>query len=193
MPLSKSGNTVIIKEKRPGGDAMSNLIIYFSRSGENYVSGEIKKLERGNTEICAELLQNAVGGDVFEIVPAKPYPEDYRECIERAKKELSENARPKLRDTLTTADIAQYDNIFICSPCWWGTLPCPVLTQLEALDFTGKKVMELMTHEGSELGHSEEDLKKACRGASFGKALAVHGGDAEAAEKAIAYWAASQL
>ena len=60
---------------------MSNLIIYFSRSGENYVRGEIKKLERGNTEICAELLQNAVGGDVFEIVPATPYPEDYRECI----------------------------------------------------------------------------------------------------------------
>ena len=172
---------------------MANLILYYSRRGENYVNGSIQKLERGNTEICAELLQNAVGGDVFEIDTVQPYPENYRECIDKAKKELAENARPKLRDMLTTADIAQYDNIFVCSPCWWGTFPCAVLTQLEALDFTGKKVMELMTHEGSELGRSEKDLEKACRGAVFGKALAVHGGDAEAAEKAIAYWAASQI
>ena len=44
-----------------------NLIIYYSRKGENYVNGNIEKLAKGNTEICAEYIQKAVGGDLFEI------------------------------------------------------------------------------------------------------------------------------
>ena len=44
-----------------------NLIIYYSRKGENYVNGNIEDLSKGNTEICAEYIQKAVGGDLFEI------------------------------------------------------------------------------------------------------------------------------
>ena len=33
-----------------------NLIIYYSRKGENYVNGSIKKLSKGNTEIVAEFI-----------------------------------------------------------------------------------------------------------------------------------------
>jgi len=29
---------------------MSSLVIYFSRSGENYFGGELKDIEKGNTE-----------------------------------------------------------------------------------------------------------------------------------------------
>ena len=43
-----------------------------------------------------------------------------------------------------------YDNIFVCGPCWWRTFPCALLGQLEKLDWTGKNVFALMTHEGSE-------------------------------------------
>lgn len=32
---------------------MSSLIIYFSRTGGNYVAGDIRNLEKGNTEIVA--------------------------------------------------------------------------------------------------------------------------------------------
>ena len=42
-----------------------NLIIYYSRKGENYVNGRIENLKKGNTEICAEYIQKAVGGDLF--------------------------------------------------------------------------------------------------------------------------------
>ena len=35
----------------------SNLIIYYSRKGENYVNGSIVDLKKGNTEICAELFR----------------------------------------------------------------------------------------------------------------------------------------
>ena len=164
-----------------------NLIIYYSRKGENYVNGSIVDLKKGNTEICAEFIQKAVGGDLFEIQTVNEYSADYHKCTEEARKELKENARPELKKYLE--EISDYNNIFVCGPCWWGTYPAAVFTQLERLDFTGKKVMALMTHEGSGLGSSERDLRKICKGAIFGSGIAVHGADAEKAESAVADWA----
>lgn len=164
-----------------------NLIIYYSRKGENYVNGNIENLAKGNTEICAECIQKAVGGDLFEIETVTEYGKSYRACVEEAKQEWQQNARPELKAYLK--NIAAYDNIFVCGPCWCGTYPMAVFTQLEQLNFTGKKVMNLMTHEGSGLGSSEEDLKRICRGASFGTSLAVHGASAEKSEKVIVDWA----
>ena len=164
-----------------------NLIIYYSRKGENYVNGRIMDLKKGNTEICAEFIQKAVGGDLFEIETVNEYSKDYHACTTEAQEELRANARPELKRYLES--IADYDNIFVCGPCWWGTYPVAVFTQLEKLDFTGKKVMALMTHEGSGLGSSERDLKKICKGASFGAGIAVHGADAAKSEAAVAKWA----
>lgn len=168
-----------------------NLILYYSRKGQNYVNGSIKSLAKGNTEICAEFIQKAVGGDLFEIETVKSYAEDYMACTEEAKKELRENARPALKRMLT--DISAYDQIFICGPCWWGTYPCAVFTQLEALDFTGKTVFPLITHEGSGLSGAPAALKKYCKGAVVGKGLAVHGAHAPEAEKEVTSWARSQV
>ena len=64
-----------------------------------------------------------------------------------------------------------------------------IFTQLEKLNFSGKKVMAVMTHEGSGLGSCERDLKKLCTGASLGKGLAVHGADAAKSESTVAAWA----
>ena len=164
-----------------------NLIIYYSRTGENYWNGSIRNITKGNTEIVAEFIQKAVGGDLFQVDTVKPYADDYYVCIEQAKKELHENARPAIKKALD--NIAEYDNIFVCGPCWWGTFPMAIFTQLEKLDFSGKKVMAVMTHEGSGLGSCERDLKKICAGAAFGKGLAVHGADAAKSESDVASWA----
>ena len=164
-----------------------NLIIYYSRKGENYVNGRIVDLKKGNTEICAEFIQKAVGGDLFEIETVEDYAKDYHKCTEEAQVELRESARPELKKYLDHIDF--YENVFVCGPCWWGTYPVAVFTQLEKLDFTGKKVMALMTHEGSGLGNSERDLKKICKGATFGTGIAVHGADAAKSETAVAKWA----
>ncbi len=164
-----------------------NLIIYFSHKGENYWNGAIKNISKGNTEIVAEFIRKAVGGDLFEIETVKEYPEDYYACIDEAKKELKEQARPQLKKYVD--GIAEYENIFVCGPCWWGTFPMAVFTQLEKLDFSGKKVMAVMTHEGSGLGSCERDLKKICKGAVFGESLAVHGADAANSESTVSAWA----
>lgn len=168
-----------------------NLIIYYSRKGENYVNGRIENLKKGNTEICAEFIQNAVGGDLFEVETVSDYSKNYHTCTEEAAQEVRENARPKLKHYLD--NIASYDNVFVCGPCWWGTFPMPVFSLLERLDFTGKKVMALMTHEGSGLGNSERDLRKICKGARFGNGIAVHGADSAKAEKVIAGWAKKNI
>ena len=64
------------------------LIIYYSRTGENYVNGSVKTLAKGNTETVAEFIQKAVGGDLFRIETVKEYAADYYACIDEAKDEL---------------------------------------------------------------------------------------------------------
>ena len=168
-----------------------NIIIYYSRKGENYVNGSIRTLSKGNTEICAEYIQKAVGGDLFEIETVKEYSKDYTTCTEEAKDELRQKARPELKAYLDSID--EYDNVFVCGPCWWGTFPMAMFTQLEKLNWQKKHVMALMTHEGSGLGGCQRDLKKICVGATFGQGMAVHGADAASSEKEVAAWARKQV
>ncbi|MBQ6608842.1 MAG: NAD(P)H-dependent oxidoreductase [Oscillospiraceae bacterium] len=164
-----------------------NLIIYYSRKGQNYWNGSIKDLKKGNTEIVAEFIQKAIGGDLFEIETVQDYPVDYMQTTEVAQDELRAKARPELKKYLD--DISEYDNIFVCGPCWWGTFPMAVLSQLDRLDFTGKKVFAVMTHEGSGLGGSERTLRDVCKGATIGRGLAIHGADAAKSEATVAAWA----
>ncbi len=167
------------------------LVIYYSRTGENYVNGSIRKIEKGNTELVAEYIQKAVDADLFQVDTVVPYSDDYMTCINEAKQELQKDARPELKKMLS--DISPYDKIVIAGPCWWGTYPMAIFTQLDALDFTGKQVFALMTHEGSGQANSEKDLKKHCKGAKIGKGLAVHGGSITSEEKTVAEWAYKNL
>ena len=168
-----------------------NLIIYYSRTGENYWNGGIKNIDKGNTEIVAECIQKAVGADLFRVETVKTYATDYYACIEYAKAELKSDARPELKKYLD--DISEYDNIIIAGPCWWGTYPMAIFSELDRLNFTGKKVFPVMTHEGSGLAGSSSALKKHCKGAVVGNGLAIHGADAAKSESAVAAWAKKEL
>lgn len=99
---------------------MKNLVIYYSRRGQNYVNGSIQNLSKGNAERITEFIQNAVDADVFEVDTVKPYDKDYMVCIEEAKAELRAKARPELKEMLS--DISEYDNIFIVGPNWWVSI-----------------------------------------------------------------------
>lgn len=167
------------------------LVIYYSRRGENYWNGSIKKLAKGNTEFVAEFIQKAVDADLFEVDTVKSYDKDYYKCIDEAKVELREKARPELKQYLN--DISQYDNIVVAGPCWWGTYPMAIFSQLERLNFTGKKVFPVMTHEGSGLAGSTAALRKYCQGATVGTGLAIHGADAANSEAIVTDWAKKNL
>lgn len=166
---------------------MKSLIIYYSRRGQNYVNGSVKNLVKGNAELIAEFIRNAVDADVFEVDTVKPYDEDYMVCIEEAKAELRAKARPALKKML--GDVSAYDTIFAVGPNWWGVYPMALYTQLEALDFSGKTVHYVVTHEGSGLGGVPKTMKSACKGAKIGESLAVHGGSAPASRAQVEAWA----
>ncbi len=168
-----------------------NLVIYYSRKGENYVNGNLKNIEKGNTEVVAEYIRDAVSADLFQVDTVVPYSDSYMTCIDEAKKEMLKGARPQLNNMLT--DISEYDNIVIAGPCWWGTYPMAIFTQIDALDFTGKNVFAVMTHEGSGQANSEKDLKKYCNGAHVGKSLAVQGGNVQNARQIVENWAQINL
>ena len=165
---------------------MKNLVIYYSRSGENYVNGSITDIDKGNTEYVAEFIEDAFDADLFKIETIKDYSASYMDCIREAQKELDNDERPKLKRYLN--DISEYDNIFIAGPCWWGTYPMAVFSTIEGLDFNGKKVFPIMTHEGSGMGHCESDLKKHISGATFVKGLAIHGADASRSRNTVLDW-----
>ena len=135
------------------------LVVYYSRTGQNYVSGDIVNLPVGNTAAVAQMIREKTGADAFEIKTVKPYPSDYHETTEVAKKELNEQSRPEIVGGVD--NIAQYDIIILGYPNWWGTMPMAVRTFMDKHDLSGKTILPFCTHEGSGMGRSVKDLKNA--------------------------------
>ena len=162
------------------------LIAYFSRKGQNYVSGRIVDLKVGNTEVVAQMIQKKTGGDLFHIETVAAYPKDYTETTEVAKNELRTKARPELKRKVE--NIGVYDVIFLGYPNWWGTPPMAVFTFLEGYDFSGKTIVPFCTHEGSGMGRSEKDIAKSCPKATMLEGLAIHGTNAGSAALEVSSW-----
>lgn len=167
------------------------LVIYYSRKGQNYVNGGIEDLTKGNTEMVAEYIAELTGADLFEVETVKDYAEDYYECTDEAKAELQRNERPELKQYLDGID--GYDDIVVAAPCWWGTYPMGVFTQLDRLDFAGKRVFPVMTHEGSGLAGAPKALRDHCKGAEVGPGLAIHGAEAARSKSAVEKWVKANL
>ncbi len=162
------------------------LIAYFSRKGQNYVSGRIVDLKVGNTEVVAKMIQKITGGDLFHIETVTAYPKDYTETTEVARNELRTKARPKL--TSRVENMGAYDVIFLGFPNWWGTPPMAVFTFLESYDLSGKTIVPFCTHEGSGMGRSEKDIAKACPKATVLTGIAIHGTSAGSAGPDVSGW-----
>src|SRR5574344_1973543 len=120
--------------KTPAGNR--TLIVYFSRTGENYSVGTVKE---GNTSILAKMIAEQTKGTLFEVKPAKQYPADYKTTCDLAKKELNDGARPAILGDVR--DFAAYDTVFIGYPVWWGDLPMAMYTFIEKHNFAGKVVI----------------------------------------------------
>ena len=163
------------------------LVVYYSRKGENYMPGGIEVLEKGHTEYAAEYIAKALNADIFEIETVDEYAANYRECCAQASAQKKANARPEIKGYVE--DMAQYDTIFVCFPCWCGTAPMCVFTFLEHYDLTGKRIAPLCTNEGSGMGRAEGHLAEICKGAEVVPGLPVRGHQAKDSFDVIAAWA----
>ena len=167
------------------------LVVYYSRKGENHMPGGIQVLEKGNTAYAAEYIAKAIGADLFEIDTVKPYAANYRECCMEAVAEVKAKARPEIRDY--AADISGYDTIFVCYPCWCGTAPMCVFTFLEHYDWAGKKIVPLCTNEGSGLANSQKDIAASCPGAAIAPGLSIRGHQCKDSEALLDDWAKKNI
>ena len=160
-----------------------SLIIYFSRADENYFGGEMKYINKGNTEYIAEYVRDLTNADMFKVEPLVPYSKEYEICIKEAKDRVG-NA--PIKNTL--GDISNYEVIYIMSPVYWGTYAPEVETAIKDLDFTGKTVRVVTTHEGSGLGNIINDLKRICVGANILDSIAIVGSQAKDSKSRIESW-----
>ena len=158
-----------------------SLIIYFSRADENYNVGYIDK---GNTEIVAEYVSSITGADMFKVEPLVPYAKEYMKCIEEAKQRIgSAPIKEEIKD------ISTYEIIYIMSPIYWGTYAPEMETALKDLDFTGKTIRVITTHEGSGLGTVLNDVKRICKNANvLDDALAIRGSNAKDSKDIVSNW-----
>jgi len=165
------------------------LIAFFSRADENYFGGAMRYVKVGNTEIVAGIMKELTGADTFKIEMKNPYSPVYMTCIDEAKKDLRENARPELTSYIDSID--GYDTIILGYPNYWGTIPMAVATFLERYDFDGKTILPLCTNEGSGMGSSERDVKKYAKGADVKKGLSITGSQAASSKDAVKIWLAA--
>ena len=162
------------------------LIAFFSRADENYFCGAMRYVKVGNTEIVCDIIKELIPADMFKIEMKHPYSPVYMTCIDEAKKDLRAKARPEL---VTMPDsIDEYDTVVLAYPNYWGTMPMAVFTFLEAYDFADKTILPICTNEGSGMGSSERDIKRACPGADVKGGLAITGGSVSNSKGSLQRW-----
>lgn len=131
------------------------LVAYFSLAGEQY---EVGVIEKGNTEIVAEMIAEAVGADTFKIESTEEYPTTYDGLLDISKKEQSDP--PQIANTVD--NISDYDTIFLGYPIWWGDTPTIIKVFLQSYDLSGKTIIPFCTHGGSGLSGTDKTISELC-------------------------------
>jgi len=131
------------------------LVAYFSASGV--------------TAKVAEALSDALGADLFEIVPKVRYTKvdlDWRDKTSRSTIEMSDpSSRPEIESLRD--NVADYDTIYVGFPIWWYVAPTIINTFLESYDLAGKTIIPFATSGGSGMGKTNEKLAPSCPGATL--------------------------
>ena len=115
----------------------------------------------GVTAKAAKALAQAAGADLYEIKPAIPYTKadlNWTDKTSRSSVEMQDpSSRPALADQ--TAQIANYDVVFLGFPIWWYVAPTIVNSFLESYDFAGKTIVLFATSGGSGFGKTVASLQ----------------------------------
>ena len=162
-----------------------SIVIYFSRADENYFDGEMRYIDKGNTEVIAEYIRDYIDADMFKVEPLNPYPVEYMKCIEEAKVRTREHNAP-IKENIP--DISSYEVIYVGSPIYWGGMPEELFTALKGHDYSGKIIRPFTTHEGSGLSGVPGQLKEICISAELTNGLAIVGSQARDAKVEVEKW-----
>lgn len=125
------------------------LVAFFSRTG--------------NTRVVAGQIKRAHGTDLFEIVPAVAYPDDYEATVDQARRERDGKVEPAL--AARVANIAQYQVLYIGFPIWGMTAPPVIRSFLSSHDLSGKTIIPFITHGGYGPGTGISMVKELALGA----------------------------
>ena len=143
-PSESSSTAPAESEPETQPETGKTLVVYYSASG--------------NTERVAKDIAEAVGADLFEIVPTEVYTSDDLDWTNPDSRVSREHDDESLRDVpLTTTEVPDwdsYDTVFIGYPIWWGIAAWPVDTFVKNNDFTGKTVIPFATSSSSGMGQS---------------------------------------
>lgn len=173
------------------------LIAWFSRWGNtNYPSNADastgasiivdKGTSRGTTEVVAQYIQTAVGGNLHLIETSASYPTEFDEVRDQNHAEQAAGTLPELKNRIENMD--QYDIIFIGYPNWAMDVPQAILSFLSAYDFSGKTVVPFCTHAGYGAGSSYRSVQSAAPGTNVMEGIAIKASDIPSAESQIQSW-----
>ena len=115
----------------PSGNSKT-LIAYFSA--------------QGHTQAVAKRIVELTGADIYRIEAADPYAENLYDDSDRIQNEAYNDLRPGVANLPDKEIIAQYDTIFVGSPCWWHQPAMVVCTFIEAYDLKDKVVIPFFTY-----------------------------------------------
>lgn len=161
------------------------LVAYFSLAGEQY---EVGVIEKGNTEIVAEMIAASTGADMFKMEATTEYPDTYEELLEVSRQEA--DTPPEIAETVE--NMTDYDTVFIGYPIWWGDTPAIIKVFLQSYDFSGKTIIPFCTHGGSGLAGTDRTISGLCPDSTIGEGLAVRGStaqnDRDSARESVTEW-----
>lgn len=122
----------------------------------------------GNTKQIAEYAAEALGADLYEIVPEISYTDgdlNYSDPGSRSSMEMGDDsARPAIASSMEHME--QYDTVILGYPIWFGEAPRIISTFVERYDFSGKTLVPFCTSGSSGLGSSDANLQALCSEAS---------------------------
>ena len=114
----------------------------------------------GTTKKVAERMAQAIGADLFEIAPSKPYTRADLNWMDKKSRSTVEMQDRSSRPAMAAKpDLSSYDVILVGFPIWWYREPSIIDTFMESADFTGKTVVPFCTSGGSGLGDSARNMQ----------------------------------
>ena len=173
------------------------LIAYFSRWGNtdyptdvDASTGASIQVRNGNkygtTEVVAQYIQAAVGGDIHLIETVNRYPLEFDDVRDLNHKEQADGYLPPLKSKFENMD--QYETVFIGYPVWAVDVPQAIKSFLSAYDMKGKKIIPFCTHDGYGAGRSFSTIKNAATGATTLDGIALLASDVPSAEQKVSAW-----